>query len=56
MVAKSIAKIYTNIHKPTDYRSECSIRTNEETMPKRADALNKKDTLLEKMKTTTKMI
>ena len=21
MVAKSIAKIYTNIHKPTDYRS-----------------------------------
>ena len=27
MVAKSIAKIYTNIHKPTDYSAACLYRT-----------------------------
>ena len=26
MVAKSIAKIYTNIHKPTDYRPQFTAR------------------------------
>ena len=28
MVAKSIAKMYTNIHKPTDYEGEALIRVS----------------------------